>query len=255
MFNLFDVIDKKDHGNSELSYGLINYLKYEYSSNSDSAKKNLEFINFVREIEGFDFNKKVALDIGCATCRYPLFLSEFGFDCTGYDIDRDAIEICKNRIEKSGFDINVKRKNIVESALEAGKYSLITCMMGTFDHIPISDKRKFFEWTYGSLSNGGLLVLSTWNKDCDYNGFLGFYSKKDVKSLKYNLISKDDIFELSRETGFSVKKVISFCFLPDVCLDYWTFQDIEALYNIDVSLNDVASNCNQMNLFFLEKNE
>jgi 2-polyprenyl-3-methyl-5-hydroxy-6-metoxy-1,4-benzoquinol methylase len=249
-FELFN--SPHDNQENQLPYGMVKYAQYESAGFSSQVKKHLELLNFTNELKKYQFDDKIALDIGCATCRYPLYLSELGFKCTGYDIDSDAIEICKGKISQSNHSVNVQRKNIVNSSAELNKYSLITCMMGTFNHIQGHEKNKFFQWVTESLTEHGLLVLSIWNKDCDYNGFLNFYSKKEIKHLRENLLSVSEIKELTQENHLKIDHLVPFCHLPDDCYDYWDF-NLEAFSDIEQNLKDVAKNQNQMYLIFIKK--
>ena len=60
-----------------LNYGMIKYIKYEYANPADQIKKILEKNKVEKILLNRDLpadGKPISLDIGCATCRYPLLV-------------------------------------------------------------------------------------------------------------------------------------------------------------------------------------
>lgn len=206
-----------------LAYGIVNYIKYEYPNRSDHAKKILEkkvVENYLQQSHLPSDGKPISLDIGCATCRYPLWLSANGFQAIGYDIDEDAVRICQMRAE-GNEDIHIEKKNILDHSPEHDKYSLITCMMGTFNHVPISDQQRFIRWIYESLKSGGVFIFSSWNKECPYTTHLHFYNREEREYIQKNTRAPIIIESSLKDGGFIVDKSVPIVFLTDECYEAW----------------------------------
>lgn len=259
---LFPALDALSHSPLEeagngVEYSPLTYFRYEYSKRSDSAKKILERI----EVEKFLSNQfggmpvsvsppLCSLDVGCATGRYPLWFSTMGFRAAGYDINDDAINFSK-RICESNPDIRIEKKNIVDEHPEEDTYSVVTCMMGTFNHIPDAIVGSFLEWIYKSLKVGGVFIFSVWNAECSYLGQLDLYTREDKESLSRNLKSPEEYKILLKEMGFLASEEVPACFLPDECFDAWLGEISEApLIEIDQHLKSQLSRRNAQMLLF-----
>ncbi len=236
-----------------VDYGVVNYIKYEYPSRSDHAKKILE----KSAVENYLFNarfpsegKPVSLDIGCATCRYPLWLSANGFYAVGYDIDDAAIHICKMRSE-GDENVCIEKKNILEHDPEYNRFSLVTCMMGTFNHIPLVDQHRFIHWIYESLKSNGMFIFSSWNKECPYTSHLHFYNREEREYIQRNTKMTKGVEDMLKDSGFIVEKAKPIAFLPDECYEAWLgeINELDVL-KIDQHLLDLLSGKNsQMYVF------
>ena len=253
VFSIATQKNKKKGMGKALDYGVINYIKYEYPNRSDHAKKILE----KNIVEGYLLNshlpsdgKPVSLDIGCATCRYPLWLSENGFHAVGYDINDDAIRICQMRAEGNNA-VHIEKKNILDHEPEYDRFSLITCMMGTFNHIPMSDQGRFVRWIYDSLKTNGVFIFSSWNRECPYTTHLHFYNREEREYIQRNTRTPDSIETLLKDSGFIVEKSVPISFLPDECYEAWLGEIEEAdVINMDQHFLDLLNGTNsQMYVF------
>lgn len=230
-----------------IDYGMINYIKYEYPNRADQIKKILEKSAVEQLLSTIDTpraEKPFSLDIGCATCRYPLWLSSKGFYAVGYDIDDEAIKICKMRAEGHD-DIHIEKKNILEHQPEKERYSLITCMMGTFNHIEVAEQVPFIRWIYESLRAGGAFIFSSWNKECPYTTHLHFYNREEREFIENNSLVLSEIEKKLIDVGFIVEKSLPISFLPDECYEAW-FNDIseEQLVNLDHDFSNILTGRN-----------
>lgn len=240
-----------------LDYGIINYIKYEYPNRADHAKKILEkdiVESYLRENSlPFD-GKPISLDIGCATCRYPIWLSENGFFAVGYDIDDDAIRICQMRSE-GNKNVKIEKKNILDHEPEHGRYSLITCMMGTFNHIPIADQGRFCRWIFDSLRAGGVFIFSSWNKECPYTSYLHFYNREEREYIQKNTRTPSNTESILRDTGFIISQSEPIAFFPDECYEAWLGELTEPqVIEKDQGFRNILSGTNsQMYVFSVVK--
>jgi len=241
------IFSKKNQGdleNSSLDYSLIDYIKYEYPTRADSIKKLLEVHKveeIINKIKLENEDEKISLDIGCATCRYPLLFAEKGFKAVGYDINDNAVAISQLRA-KNNPKILIKKNNILEIPPEVNNYDIITCMMGTFDHI--KDQLSFLTWIFRSLKQKGTLLISFWNPQCPYTNYLNFYTRYErelIQKKSCNSVMNKCLLE---KTGFVVYQLDYFCYLPDSCYEAWIDLNDKDLIEIDLSLSKKLDNSN-----------
>lgn len=229
----------------DVDYGLINYIKYEHPSRCDHAKKILE-MSVVDELMEAHHELKSqpanSLDIGCATGRWPKYFANLGFRATGYDVDGVAVGICA-KIAEENERIEIELKNILASAPEPDQYSVITSMMGTFNHIPRSDQLAFIAWMHDSLRPQGMVFFSSWNPDCSFTSYLQFYKEEQRRNMKMNTRSHSSLIELLKDAGFIEPMVIPFAHHPDSCYELWMESSSdESIIAIDAACRDVLNN-------------
>jgi hypothetical protein len=234
---------KKKFGNGGLDPdfdSLIDYIKYEHPNRADHVKKILEqniTSGFLKTLTNSRDEKPKSLDIGCATCRYPLLLSQNGFLARGYDINDEAIRICES-IAKDYQDVEVFKRNILTMESEPDEYTVITSMMGTFNLIPVNEHGRFFKWIYESLQVGGMFIFTMWNSECPYTSYLHFYNREEVEGLRSNARPFMNTLDLLKDTGFLLRDSEFFCFLPDICYESWMGQlKEEEIIGIDQDLS------------------
>jgi 2-polyprenyl-3-methyl-5-hydroxy-6-metoxy-1,4-benzoquinol methylase len=254
---LFSNKKVKRRSSAKVDYGIINYVKYEYPSNADAAKKILEHAQVTTVISELIPNWSgglKSLDIGCATCRYPLWFASQGFIATGYDIDTTAIDICKRR-SAGKPNIRIEQKNVLDSEAEPDSYHVITCMMGTFNHFSVAQQRRFLEWCNASLRSGGFLIFSAWNRDCPYTTMLHFYNRDAREALQKNMQSREQIARNLVSSQFILERALPTVFLPNDCYEAWMGRfDEDVIRKIDRDLQLALSpNEGQMLVFAARK--
>ncbi|MGF1487365.1 MAG: class I SAM-dependent methyltransferase [Prochloraceae cyanobacterium] len=242
--SIFQNETENNGSESSLNYSLIDYLKYEYPTRADSTKKLLEFHKVQKILSQIDFknkNDKTSLDIGCATCRYPLFFAKQGFSAAGYDINDNAVAISRIRA-KDNPQISIKKNNVLKITPELNTYDVITCMMGTFDHI--KEQLKLLDWVAKSLKSKGTLIISFWNPKCPYTNYLNFYTRDERELIQNN--NRDSSINkcLLEKSGLLVYKLDYFCYLPDSCYEAWIDLKESDLIEIDLSLSKKLDDSN-----------
>jgi len=254
-FNIDQYNKNQSFHKKDISYGWINYLKYEYPNRADNAKKILEknsVSSFINAIKVHNNAKPVSLDIGCATCRYPLWLSNMGFHAVGYDINDTALEICQ-QVAKNNPNIEIKKKNILESDFVVDQFSLVTCMMGTFNHISRNGHNRFVEWIYKSLKKDGSFIFSTWNIKGIFTNYLYFYSSEEKEYIKENTLSLNELSNLLEKHGFKINNIEPICFFPDQCYEEWVLSESKII-EIDVIAKSLLDRKNsQMSVIHVVK--
>ncbi len=194
---------------------------YEHLSGADDAKKALEMSRMREIVARFSGANRFplrSLDIGSATGRYPSYFAGLGFDAAGYDISADAIEMSRRAYPHVTFE----QRDVLEAAPEPGRYAIVTCMMGTLNHIPRARHERLLAWVHRSLRPGGIFIGSAWNAGCPHLSFIDLYSPDELDFLRANA-PRDaaEIERLGAAGGFAVDAVRPVCLLPDDFFEDW----------------------------------
>jgi 2-polyprenyl-3-methyl-5-hydroxy-6-metoxy-1,4-benzoquinol methylase len=251
-------LEKEQKKNNLFRYKISSYIKYEFGCFADEVKKALEkslVYSYIKQWDRFSSSDKLlSLDIGCATGRYPSWLASLGFFAYGYDIEDAAIKICRERTS-SLANVRFEKRNILIDEVEREKFDLVTCMMGTFNHIPLDKRQMFLKKIYDTLTPRGLLLFSSWNPECPYLDYLQFYSRKEREHLNQNLTRSDEIAALLEVCNLRLGAIEHFCFLPNECYHSWEGElNMENFMEIDRDLKGkLSSTSSQMYLVLAKK--
>jgi len=196
-----------------LDYTQELFLKYDYALPEDETKKFLETVNLLY-LTG---NTKLAvtLDIGSATGRYPTLMMWLGAKAYGIDIERRAIKYAKDlrgSDEWPEYRVADARKLPFEKAM----FSLVTCMMGTFAHIPARDHQGVMSQIYDVLAPGGCIAISTWDMECGHLAYLSIYNENQKNTIRKNSPSTASMRQMLGNAGFGEIQIRSFCMLPQI---------------------------------------
>jgi SAM-dependent methyltransferase len=79
-------------------------------------KKKINYSGIFEEVLHIrgDQNKLKALDFGCGVARHAILIEEFGIECYGVDISKEAISKGKINAKKLGFDQIAKRLSVIQ---------------------------------------------------------------------------------------------------------------------------------------------
>lgn len=229
----------------EVNYQYETYFKYEYGSFSDEVKKVLEKNIVENKVNNLikENNKErlFSLDVGCATGRYPLWFLSKGFNAYGYDIEESSIQICNYR-KGNMENIFFENRNILKDKIESNKFHVVTCMMGTFNHIPSNMQKLFLDKIYETLLPGGLLIFSSWNPECSYTEFLQFYNRREKEHLNKNSLLSGKVKDILSNSNLLLNSIDHFAYLPNNCYDQWS-GDVskDQFLEIDNSIKKVLS--------------
>lgn len=255
---MLDIIfdSTKNNKNNELTYNLVKYIKYEYGSPSDEAKKSLEAF-FVKKHIPHNISSKLekwSLDIGCATARYPLIFSDLGFRCVGYDVSEAAVQISQHKAEYKQH-IEIEHKDAAKECERTNEFDVITCMMGTINHLSESAVRELVSCVYKSLKKDGIFIFSSWNFDSSFCSYLSIYTPKEVRALKDNFSSEKTALHSITSIGFADLSSHPIALFPDSCYEQWhDFIDMSDLYNYEDQSDLLKStNMSQMNIHVAKK--
>lgn len=225
-------------GSAKVGYDVNSYVKYDYLLPEDDVKKRLEAINIVNLIGRFP-NIKTSLDIGTATGRYPAIFKSMGIDAYGIDVEPTAIEYASAKFgdaDRPNFQVGDAR-NI---QFENGKFDLVTCMMGTFYHIPLDEQGLALTEMRRVCRPGGIAIISTWDIECPHLTFLSMYSVKEEELIMRNARRVEELEQMFSDVGFANVGTIRFALVPDTIsydlgIDNLDIDGLRRLLEIDVA--------------------
>lgn len=204
------------------AYDVITYIKYEFAPPADEVKKIFEFDLVRRFLDSRGITQGRTLDIGCATGRWPLWFSRQGFAATGFDVSDDSIMICRKRSQILGDSVvSFEKRNILDDNLPLGPFDLITCMMGTLNHIEGTLLSRFLGRVHEGLVSGGWFVFSVWNPQSPFVEFLTLDSSTAKARLRANALPADQLRACLQRSGWVDTHIEAFCGLPNVCYSAW----------------------------------
>lgn len=228
--------------NKTLEYDEVAYLKYDYLPSEDEIKKQLEMVYELFVIDG---KKKIinTLDIGAATGRHPIIMANKGKNAIGIDIEARAMKYA-NKIKKQTRKDTEYPYFIVGDSMFLPfsdlAFDLVTCMMGTFAHIELSQKADMLKESYRVLNKSGMFIISTWDVECNHISFLSIYNEKEKRTIRANSISQYETKLLFEQAGFKKIEIIPFMMVPNVFiyeLDIHNLEltDLKRAVEIDMS--------------------
>jgi SAM-dependent methyltransferase/WD40 repeat protein len=191
-----------------LTYDLQLFLKYDYGLPEDELKKFLETVNLLDLVQLADISD--SLDVGAATGRYPLLLAGKGKRAQGVDIAPEAVSYSeKKKSELSEFrDAEYPKFHCddvrnLDARFPPDSFDLITCMMGTFAHIPRQEQLEVLQKMYRALRVGGHCVISTWDVECTHLAYLSMYDETQKNKMRLNSPPSNEMIKMLITAGFS----------------------------------------------------
>jgi len=176
------------------------------------------------ERKAMEFVRERVLDIGCGAGRHSLYLQKKGFDVLGIDSSPLAIKVCKLRgLEKAKVmaieDVNFKPNSFDTIIMMGNNFGLF----GSF-----KKAQKLLKKFHKMTSRNGLIIASThdtyktdnpdhleYHKLNKEKGRMGGQVKIRVRFRKYVgrwfdylMVSKKEMKEILKGTGWKVKKFI-----------------------------------------------
>ena len=198
-----------------LDYDQELFFKYDYALPEDETKKFLETVNLIYLLG--ESTPTVTLDIGSATGRYPTLMRAIGAKSYGVDIEPKAIRYAMTKVEDSEFPKYVvgDARNLPFTSM---RFNLVTCMMGTFSHVPRSNQPSTLEQVFDILLPGGHVAVSTWDMDCTHLSYLSIYNERQKDIIRQNTPSIGRMHELLTAAGFEEVQIRPFCMLPQIAV-------------------------------------
>lgn len=197
----------------DVTYDTSAYVRYDFLLPEDDVKKKLEAVNLIgllKRVEG----AHATLDVGTATARYPGILQGLGYHAHGIDISADAIAYARSKFASDACpDLRVGDARALP--YRDAQFDFVSCMMGTFYHIPIEDQARALAEMARVCRPGGIVAISTWDLDCPHQTFLSMYSVNEEALIVRNARSVAELEALFREVGLGDVGAIRLGLVPD----------------------------------------
>lgn len=181
--------NKFKKGNYEL------LLKYE----KEYRRVYTDFITALDKIRGNSKRSTKglrALDIGCFTGSFLLMLKKRGYDVTGIELQKEAVQLARKKLQKKVFALDV-----IKDKLPSGKYDLIS-MLGLIEHV--KDPNLLIKKCASLLRKEGLVLIQTPNSGSIPARILRRYWPPYSPVEHIHLFSKDALTKLLEKNGFEV---------------------------------------------------
>ncbi|HNV61818.1 MAG TPA: class I SAM-dependent methyltransferase [Candidatus Cloacimonas acidaminovorans] len=179
------------------------YKNYQKGGEAWATLKEELLPRFVQFVENNKFNNKNALDIGCGTGKYLVYLKELGFDVIGIDSSETAIEMTKEALQNSA---ELECVNMFDYKIAKDKYDLVFSI-STIHHGLKKDVTKLIKDIHDKLVDGGHVFITL--PDIESNKkWNTFKSDKEIapgtyapisgpeKGLAHSFFAKEEIEEI-----------------------------------------------------------
>ena len=103
--------------------------------------------------------KGKALDLCCGAGTNTVYLAQSGFDVTGIDISKTAIEIAKKKAHQAKVHINFLPESFIDLTFSDGEFDFVFDM-GCFHHVDVEERAKFIAGVYRVLRECGVYMLT-----------------------------------------------------------------------------------------------
>ncbi len=100
------------------------------------------------------------LEPACGTGRLMMPLIRAGFDCTGFDLNENALGYLSKKLHRNHFKANIFNADMANFHVKTNEYDAAYCTVDTFRHL-LSEKQAEQHLTKVSkaLKKGGLYIL------------------------------------------------------------------------------------------------
>jgi 2-polyprenyl-3-methyl-5-hydroxy-6-metoxy-1,4-benzoquinol methylase len=103
--------------------------------------------------------KGKALDVCCGAGTNTVYLAQKGFEVTGIDISRTAIEFAKRKAAAAGVSIDFLNESFIELPFVDGQFGFVWDM-GCFHHVEIEERSTFIAGLHRVLKADGAYMLT-----------------------------------------------------------------------------------------------
>jgi tetratricopeptide (TPR) repeat protein len=214
---------RRDLGALDYSLGL--FLKYDFGLPEDEIKKFLETVNAIPIIDRIFSECMISnrpnpnsLDIGSATGRYPTLLGKKGFISYGIDKLDVAVKYANDKkisaTDCPFYVLGDARELDKHAQLPLKAFDLVTCMMGTFEHIPRDDHHDLLKQIYNAMGPNRWCFISIWDVECPHLAYLSMYDEVQRITFNTNARTQSEMRQLMLGAGFQDVKIIPFAMLP-----------------------------------------
>lgn len=221
-----------------LEYTIDMFLKYDYSLPEDQLLKALEAVTLFSVIDGASIRR--SLDIGTATGRYPALLARRQVEAYGIDHEPDALAYAQSKLPPDAEWPKFLEGDALKLTFTESPVDLVTCMMGTFSHIAREEHERALAKFANLLGEGGRLVVSTWDIECDFLTYLSMYSEDQKERIRANSPTRTGLRRLFDSIGLSQISVHPVGLFPslvvyDLALGRLDRRDVQIAVDMDLA--------------------
>jgi SAM-dependent methyltransferase len=176
------------------------------------------------EKRGMRFARGKVLDIGCGAGRHAIYLQERGLDVLGIDTSPLAIKVCKQRGLKKA-----KRLSIDQISQKLGRFDTLLMLGNNFGLFENFNKARRLLKRFHKITSGEARIIvesldpyqtdepdhlayHKYNRKCGrMSGQVRLrvrYKKHATPWFDYLLVSKDEMREILKDTGWQVKRFL-----------------------------------------------
>ncbi len=213
-----------DQLTDSVTYHSAWYRRYRHLEGVDNVKKRLERDALIHALASRFQRPGRMLDIGTATGRYPILFARAGWHSVGLDISPVAVAMAREELARSDVtaQVNFLCGDIRTVALPEGYFDLVTCMMGTFAHVPKADRvDPTLTAIHRALAPGGHVAISNWNVAWPDGRMLSIYEAADREWLTQATPTLEEMSEMLTAVGFEQVTALHICPFTDTQIERW----------------------------------
>lgn len=100
------------------------------------------------------------LEPACGTGRLIMPMVRAGFDCTGFDLNENALNYLKEKLARNQLKANIFEKDMVDFQIRGKRFDIAYCTVDTFRHL-LKEKEavQHLEHVAEALKPGGVYIL------------------------------------------------------------------------------------------------
>ena len=135
------------------------------------------------------------IDLGCGAGNYVIYLSSKGFDATGVDFSKTAIELARNSALKKGAVCKFISADVLGEMTEVQETFDFAYDWELLHHIFPPDREKYINNVYSLLNPGGKYLSVCFSEKSPQFGGAGKYRETPLNTVLY-FSSEDEIVSL-----------------------------------------------------------
>ncbi len=133
-----------------------------------------------------------ALDLGCGTGTNAITLAKHGWDVTGVDFVKRAINLARQNAQQYGVKVDFRVDDVTRLDSVSGRFDLVLDM-GCFHSLPASTRQEYIQKIDRLLADSGSFLLYLFKKSSP-DGIGPGASDADIRYITQNLhlVSRQD---------------------------------------------------------------
>jgi cyclopropane fatty-acyl-phospholipid synthase-like methyltransferase len=126
-----------------------------------------------------------AVDLGCGSGNYSIFLAEQGFDVTGIDISPTAIDMAIEKSQKKGVSCNFIATNLLDGVDDLSGQFDFAFDWEVLHHIFPEDRKRYIKNVHNLLKSGAPYFSTCFSEKDPQFGGSGKFRKTPIGTTLY----------------------------------------------------------------------